>query len=151
MHILCDVAGVSRSGYYKWLIQADQPDKDYLDFLKIKEVFDKRKGTYGWRNIKMRLPEMNHKKIQRIMRKYGLVAKVRRRNPYREAHKKTMEHRTFPNQLKREFDQVVPFKVFCTDITYIPFHNRFVYLDLYPVKWTRKYSTIGSLVPKQLK
>jgi len=28
------------------------------------------------------------------------------------------------------FDQTVPLKVFCTDITYIPFHHRFVYLSV---------------------
>jgi len=112
------------------LQQADQPDRDYDEYVRIKEIFDKGKQKYGWRNIKMRLPDMNHKKIQRIMRKYGLVAKVRRRNPYREAHKKTMEHRTFPNKLKREFRQTTPFTVFCTDITYIPFLQGFVYLSV---------------------
>jgi len=130
VHILCQLAGVSRSGYYKWLLKADQPDKDYKDYLKIKEVFDQSKGKYGWRNIKMRLPDMNHKKIQRIMRKYGLVARVRRRNPYRAVLKKTMEHRIFPNKLQREFRQPVPFRVFCTDITYIPFLHGFVYLSV---------------------
>lgn len=78
----------------------------------------------------MRLPEMNHKKIQRIMRKYALVAKVRRRNPYRAIRKKTLEHRTFPNKLRREFTQVIPCTVFCTDITYIPFLHGFVYLSV---------------------
>lgn len=121
---------MSRSGYYQWLKSANEPDKDYPDYLKIKHVFDKGKGKYGWRNIKMRLPDMNHKKIQRIMRKYQLVAKVRKRNPYRAVRKKTMEHRTFPNKLKREFSQGVPFTVFCTDITYIPFLQGFVYLSV---------------------
>lgn len=130
MHILCELAGVSRSGYYKWLVQADQPDKDHDDYLKIKAVFDQGKGKYGWRNIKMRLPDMNHKKIQRIMKKYELAAKVRKRNPYRAAHKKTMEHRVFPNKLKREFRQSRPFTVFCTDITYLPFLHGFVYLSV---------------------
>jgi len=78
----------------------------------------------------MRLPEMNHKKIQRIMRKYGLVAKVRRRNPYRAIMKRRMEHRVFPNKLQREFNQIVPFKVFCTDITYLPFNSKFAYLSV---------------------
>ncbi|PIZ61719.1 hypothetical protein COY16_06080 [Candidatus Roizmanbacteria bacterium CG_4_10_14_0_2_um_filter_39_13] len=78
----------------------------------------------------MRLPDMNHKKIQRIMRKYGLFAKVRRKNPYKMMMKKSLEHRTFPNKLQREFSQTVPFKVFCTDITYIPFHDRFAYLSV---------------------
>jgi len=78
----------------------------------------------------MRLPHMNHKKIQRIMRKYDLVAKVRRRNPYKAIMKKCMEHRIFPNRLKRAFDQTVPCTVFCTDITYIPFQGIFAYLSV---------------------
>ena len=130
MSVLCELASVSRGGYYKWLKAADKPDKDYPDYLKIKEVFDKSKGKYGWRSLKMALPEMNHKKIQRIMHKYDLVAKVRRKNPYKQMMKKSLEHRTFSNKLQREFKQVVPFKVFCTDITYIPFLNRFAYLSV---------------------
>jgi transposase InsO family protein len=41
-----------------------------------------------------------------------------------------MKHRIFPNKLEREFHQIVPFKVFCTDITYIPFQKGFVYLSV---------------------
>ena len=78
----------------------------------------------------MRIPEMNHKKIQRIMRKYGLKTKVRRKNPYKMISKKRLEHRIFPNKLNREFHQIIPLKVFCTDITYIPFTDRFVYLSV---------------------
>jgi transposase InsO family protein len=127
---LCKLATVSRSGYYSWLKTADDPDKDYDDYLKVKEVFDQGKGRYGWRSIKMRLPEMNHKKIQRIMRKYDLLARVRRRNPYKAIMKKRLEHRIFPNKLLRTFDQRVPLKVFCTDITYIPFQNNYAYLSV---------------------
>jgi transposase InsO family protein len=112
------------------LRHADEPDKDYDDYLKVKEIFDKGKGTYGWRSLKMRLPNMNHKKIQRIMRKYDLVATVRRKNPYKQMMKKSMEHRVFPNKLHREFHQIEPYKVFCTDITYIPFLSRFAYLSV---------------------
>jgi putative transposase len=120
---------VSRAGYYKWLKKAYMLDKDYPDYLAIKEVFDKSKKKYGWRSIKMELPHMNHKKIQRIMRKYSLVATVRRRNPYKAIMKKRLEHRTFPNKLQRKFDQSLPNIVFCTDITYIPFKGGFAYLS----------------------
>lgn len=130
MRILCELADVSRCGYYNWLRHADEPDKDYKDYLTIKEVFDQGKGKYGWRSIKMRLKAMNHKKIKRIMRKFCLITKVRKKNPYKEMMKKNLEHRTFPNKLQREFHQIIPFKVFCTDITYIPLENRFVYLSV---------------------
>ncbi len=109
---------------------SDEPDKDHEDYLKIKEVFDQGKGKYGWRNIKMRLKSMNHKKIQRIMRKYDLRTKVRKMNPYKQMMKKNLEHRVFPNVLQREFNQPVPSQVFCTDITYIPFESKFVYLSV---------------------
>ncbi len=62
------------------------------------------------------------------MRKYNLATKVRRRNPYKAIMKKTAEHRTFANQLDRVFSQTIPCRFFCTDITYIPFNNRFAYL-----------------------
>lgn len=78
----------------------------------------------------MRLPEMNHKRIQRIMRKYELVTKVRRRNPYRAVMKRRLKHRIFSNKLDRQFHQIIPFKTFCTDITYIPLLERFVYLSV---------------------
>ncbi len=78
----------------------------------------------------MHLPEMNHKKIQRIMRKYELVTKVRKRNPYKIIMRKRLEHRRFPNILQRKFKQNIPYKVFCTDITYLPFRDKFAYLSV---------------------
>jgi putative transposase len=117
---------VSRSGYYKWLRQANEgvKDKDYDDYLLIKEVFEKGKSKLGWRTIQMRLKSnyntiMNHKKIKRIKKKYNLITKIRRRNPYKMIMKKTMEHRTFNNILDRNFKQIVPGRVLCTDITYL--------------------------------
>jgi putative transposase len=44
--------------------------------------------------------------------------------------KKTREHRTFPNQLNRQFLQNIPYRFFGTDITYIPFSHRFAYLAI---------------------
>jgi transposase InsO family protein len=129
---MCEVARVSRSGYYKWLKTIDNRPKDYDDYLLIKEIFDKGKSKYGWRTIQMKLKDkgvtMNHKKIARIKNKYNLVTKIRKKNPYKEIMKKTREHRTFGNILNRNFKQSNPRKVFCTDITYLPFNGRMAYL-----------------------
>jgi len=73
---------------------------------------------------------MNHKKISRIMRKYGLRVKIRRTNPYKALMRKSQEHRTFPNILDRSFIQQTPYRVFCTDITYLPYNHRFAYLSV---------------------
>ena len=131
---MCLVTGISKSGYYRWLKTANEPDSDYDDYLLIKEIFDKGKGKYGWRTIQMKLETekqiiMNHKKIQRIKIKYWLFTKIRRINPYKAIMKKTQEHRTFANLLNRNFEPNKPHQVFGTDITYLPFNHRMGYLS----------------------
>jgi len=132
--MLCKIASISKSGYYKWREHCDEVEKDYDDYLLIKKVFEDGKKKLGFRSVQMRLFEkhilMNHKKIIRIMNKYHLYCKIRRRNPYKNIMKKSLEHRTFENKLDRNFNQSIPFKVFCTDITYIPFNYRFAYLSV---------------------
>jgi transposase InsO family protein len=64
------------------------------------------------------------------MRKYSLIAKIRKKNPYKAIMKKTAEHATFENKLDRQFKPALPYQVFCTDITYIPFNSRFAYLSV---------------------
>jgi transposase InsO family protein len=130
---LAVIANVSRSGYYKWLRHADEPERDRADYLLIKAVFDRGRGRYGWRTIQMKLAAgaitMNHKKIQRIKIKYRLITKIRRTNPYKAILKNTREHRIFENTLGRNFQQIEPQRVFCTDITYLPFGQRLAYLS----------------------
>ncbi len=125
---LCTLAGVSRSGYYRWL-KADlsRQKREYADerdYEFIKETFTSLKCKAGALTIKMHLERevdviMNHKKIRRLMRKYNLVAQVRQANPYRKMAKATQEHKTCPNLLERKFDQGEPGKVLLTDITYM--------------------------------
>jgi len=128
------VASVSKSGYYKWLKTADSEEFDYQDYLIIKASFDEGKSKHGIRTITMKLKDrgtpMNHKKVARIMQKYGLMTKVRRQNPYKAIMKKSLAHRTFDNTLSRSFNQMVPYTVFCTDITYLPYNHRFAYLSV---------------------
>jgi transposase InsO family protein len=133
--VLCEITQVSRSGYYKWLKDFDRLDKDLKDYEIINKIFNKGKKKLGWRSIQMNLKNekdivMNHKKIIRIMKKYHLFVKIRTRNPYKDIAKKTQEHHTCENKLNREFNQKVPFKVFCTDITYLFYNGRLAYLSV---------------------
>lgn len=131
---LCGIARVSRGGYYRWLTHAERPEKDHTDYLLIKDIFERGKSKYGWRTIQMKLKRergivMNHKKIQRIKKKYRLFTKIRKVNPYKAIMKKTQEHRTFSNLLNRDFKPVRPHRVLGTDITYLPFNHRLAYLS----------------------
>lgn len=129
---LCQVAKVSPSGYYKWLQNtkkhALREEADFQDYILLKSIYDQAKGKIGYRGFYMALIEvldqpMNHKKILRLMRKFNLYAKVRRKNPYRHLEKATEAHRCIPNHLKREFKQDEPGKVFSTDITYLQYRG----------------------------
>ncbi|WP_313631720.1 IS3 family transposase, partial [Enterococcus devriesei] len=122
------LAEVSRSGYYAWLARTDsvslREERDYADYLLLKHVHDRHKGKIGYRGLYIEMLDligvpMNHKRILRIMGKFGIVMKIRRQNAYRKIAKATYEHKTVPNHLNRRFDQQEPGKVFVTDITYL--------------------------------
>jgi putative transposase len=132
LSFLCKLAGVSRSGYYAWLEAATtrqrKDEQDEMDIKHIKSIFQQKKEKVGALQIKMILENdyfivMNHKKIRRLMRKYGFIARVRKANPYKKMIKATQEHRTCPNHLNREFNQEEPGKVLLTDITYLYYSN----------------------------
>ena len=126
---LCEAAGVSRSGYYRYLETEDarhqREARDRADFLTIVEAYRFRGYDKGARGIYMRLlhlkppVHMNIKKIRRLMKKYGLFCPIRRANPYRRAAKAIATEQIAPNLLNREFESRDPRKVLLTDITYI--------------------------------
>ena len=73
---------------------------------------------------------MNHKKIIRLMRKYGLKCPVRQANPYRRMAKALQTNSVSANHVNREFRSHGPRKILLTDITYIRLRDRFVYLSV---------------------
>ena len=127
--LLCEIAGVSRSGYYRWLgaasARAVREEQDERDFAVILEAYNHRGYAKGARGIYMRLLHrkpaivMNLKKIRRLMQKYGLKCPIRKANPYRRMAKAIRTSHVAPNLLNREFRQHGPRKVLLTDITYI--------------------------------
>ena len=137
---LCDIAGVSRSGYYAWLAaipdRARREAEDQADFKLILIAYNKRGYTKGARGIYMCLLHMdppiimNLKKIRRLMKKYHLYCPVRRGNPYRQMQKAIKTSNYADNLLMREFECYGPRMVLLTDITYIPYNGTFAYLSV---------------------
>ena len=83
--LLCNIAAVSRSGYYKWLNKGNK-DISYSELdNKIIEIYNKSKKVYGYRRIKVALLRefgirINHKKILRLMRKLNIKSVIRKKN-----------------------------------------------------------------------
>ena len=133
---MCEIAGVSRSGYYAWMAAAPAREArekaDVRDFDLILEAYRFRGYAKGARSIHMRLlhqgVRMNVKKIRRLMRKFGLVCPIRKPNPYRRMAKAMKTSNVAPNLVKREFRQGVR-KVLLTDITYLFYADGSCYLS----------------------
>ena len=140
VEMLCDIAGVSRSGYYAWVSaipdRLQREEEDRADFKLILIAYNKRGYTKGARGIYMCLLHMdppivmNLKKIRRLMKKYHLYCPVRRANPYRQMAKAIKTSNYADNLLQREFECYGPRMVLLTDITYIPYNGTFAYLSV---------------------
>ena len=143
---LCDIAGVSRSGYYAWEnaapARAAREEADRADFEKILEAYMFRGYAKGARGIYMRLLHtgnyMNLKKIRRLMKKYGLKCPYRGPNPYRQMAKAIKTNAVFPNVVNREFIKGGVRKVLLTDITYIFYNGGVCYLSTILDAFTRE-------------
>ena len=125
---MCAALDISRSAYHKY---RNSEDPDYYDYLIIREVFEDSRCTYGFRRIRegVRLKYgviLNHKKILRILKKYGLVPKYHRKKTNTN---KRMEENVKDNLLKRNFKAKRMNEKWCTDITYLIYGNQRAYLS----------------------
>ena len=138
--MLCEIAKVSRSGYYNWMKSEEnrikKENKDREDFEIILEAYKYRGYAKGARSIYMRLLHndkpiiMNIKKIRRLMKKYNLFCPIRKANPYRRLAKALKTNNVADNLLNREFRKYGPRMVILTDISYIPYNNTRCYLSV---------------------
>lgn len=136
---LCQLNGVSRSGYYRWLGAASareaREQQDREDFDLILTVYRQRGYSKGARSIHMALLHMdppvvmNVKKIHRLMNKYNLRCPVRKANPYRRMARALKTSHTADNLVSRQFEAYGPRMILLTDITYIPYAGTFAYLS----------------------
>lgn len=143
---MCELAKVSRSGYYEWLAaepyRQKREDSDRADFDLILEAYRYRGYAKGARGIYMRLLHkdivMNLKKIRRLMQKYGLKCPYRGPNPYRQMAKALKTNTVFPNKVDRQFLAGGVRKVLLTDITYIFYDTGVCYLSTILDAFTRE-------------
>lgn len=133
---MCSILQIGIKTYHKY---KNVVDKDYNDYLEIKELFEEGREMYGYRRIKKAFLKkyeriVNHKKILRIMNKYNI--KVRYKDVYKINYtKKMIEQNVKPNLLQRDFRAYKENEKWSTDITYIIHNKKRAYLssimDLY--------------------
>ena len=140
--LLCEFAGVSRSGYYKWQKRNNQLTDRQVENERLKaKIMDCRKrtrGIYGYLRTRTWLEKtfgirVNHKRVYRLMKELGIRSLIRSKKPYFGSKEKA--YIISENLLNREFQATRPHEKWVTDITYLPFGSSFLYLstiyDLY--------------------
>ena len=127
---MCEISGVSRSGYYNYVKNLTsskyllREEMDKADFELIMQAYKFKNRHKGARAIKMTLERqygiiMNLKKIRRLMRKFNLKCPIRKANPYRRMAKALKTNNYHDNKINREFYNGNPGEKLLTDITYI--------------------------------
>lgn len=135
---LCKISEISLSWYYKHkkliITNNIKEVREKTDYEIVEEYCSKYNKKYWYRMITMILRWkwiiFNHKKVQRIMKKYDLFSKVRKKNPYKQIARANKEHSSMKNILNREFSWILPYQKLWTDISYL-YYN-----------WTRAYISV---------
>ena len=134
--LLCRLATVSKSGFYKWARRQDHPtDKDLHDEAtkaKILDCYRKVKGIYGYRRIKVSLQKQfglvaNHKRVYRLMKQLGIQSRIRKKRKYFGKRESSV---VSGNVLNRDFRATRPNEKWVTDVTYLPVQGQNHYLSV---------------------
>ncbi len=129
----CAWLGIARATYYRWKA-AVETKRSEATVEKIRQLCVQHKFRYGYRKITalLRAEEpINHKRVQQIMQREGLQCRVRMKK------RKNTGQPVQPaeNLLKRQFHAEGCLQKLVTDITYLPFGGKMLYLssilDLY--------------------
>jgi putative transposase len=133
LDILLEFSGLARSTYYYHLKQLNKLDKNKVLKAKIKMIYDEHKGNYGYRRITLELRNqgflVNHKKVQRLMKRLNLTARIRRKRKY-SSYKGEVGKKA-DNLIQRHFEASKPYEKCYTDITEfaIPASSQKLYLS----------------------
>ena len=133
---LCEVTGISKSSFYYNRNNNSQKLKDaeVLKYLKQlpEKILNRRGSKIKSKELKVRFEiTVNHKRVERICRENGLLAKNRRRKFPKDYYKQQKENQKHlpKNILNRNFESSAPLKKFCTDVSYFKTKTGWLYLS----------------------
>lgn len=124
---LCELCGLNRSSYYKWLHR--EKNNQELENEKllhwISELYGKYNGILGYRRMTMFLnseykTNYNEKRIRRLMRIANLKSVIRRKRP---SYMRSTPQITAENILNRDFTATTCNEKWLTDVTEFKYGN----------------------------
>jgi transposase InsO family protein len=129
---MCQLLGVSRSGYYAWKARPEAPAKaaQVAVAAEIVAAHRRSRGTYGspriHRELQARGIRISRKRVERLMREKGLQGAQKRR--FRCTTDSRHNLPIAPNELNRSFDPERADRVWAGDVTYIATDEGWLYL-----------------------
>ena len=140
--LLCQLLGVSRSGFYEYLRRQDRdPDPEHEEKLDwVKDLAEASDNTYGSRRMAKALRALGYRvgrhQARSLMREAGVWVRYRRH--YRATTNSNHRQPVFENRLKREFAVDAPDHVYAGDITYVWTQEGWLYLAVVIDLYSRK-------------
>ena len=139
---MCDLLGVSPSGYYMWLARGpsvrEKADRALRD--RITDIHSRSRGIYGAPRIHAELAaegvSVGRKRVARLMRQARIQGVHRRRRV--STTKQNPEAAVAPDLVRRRFTASGPDRTWVADITYVPTGAGFLYLAVVLDLWSRK-------------
>ena len=128
---MCELLGVSSSGYYAWAKRRPSPraEADVALTAEIRAAHAASRGTYGAPRVHAELTAkgicIGRKRIARLMSQAGLAGVSRRRFVVTT---RKGDGRQAPDLVERNFTAEAPDRLWVADITYIPTWAGFLYL-----------------------
>ncbi|WP_281274656.1 IS3 family transposase [Lysinibacillus telephonicus] len=129
---MCEVLGVSRSGYYEWLNRPKSNQKERKEKLtsQIKRVYLDSRRNYGSPKITKQLNSegvhVSQKTVSRIMKDEGIRSKTVKK--YKATTNSKHNLPIYPNLLDQQFKVERPGQAWVADITYIWTSEGWLYL-----------------------
>ncbi|SJE67062.1 IS600 ORF2 [Shigella sonnei] len=129
---MCQVFGVSRSGYYNW-VQHEPSDRKQSDErlkLEIKVAHIRTRETYGTRRLQTELAEngiiVGRDRLARLRKELRLRCKQKRK--FRATTNSNHNLPVAPNLLNQTFAPTAPNQVWVADLTYVATQEGWLYL-----------------------
>jgi transposase InsO family protein len=123
IQVMCEVLGVSRSGYYAWASRPESPRavEDRAVAAEIRTAHKASRGRYGSPGVHAALRahgrRVGRKRVARLMCGMGLSARRKRR--FRRMTDSAHAFPAAPNLLGRDFTASAPYRVWLADLTTI--------------------------------
>ncbi|NAQ33969.1 IS3-like element IS600 family transposase [Escherichia coli] len=129
---MCQVFGVSKSGYYNW-VQHEPSDRKQSDErlkLEIKVAHIRTRETYGTRRLQTELAEngiiVGRDRLARLRKELRLRCKQKRK--FRATTNSNHNLPVAPNLLNQTFAPTAPNQVWVADLTYVATQEGWLYL-----------------------